>query len=38
MQGACHGYSLVDVSSRHLIVFNNSSVHWRKGKEDKRQS
>lgn len=28
--GACHGFFLVDVSSRHLIIFSNTSVHWRK--------
>ena len=35
---ACHGFFLVDVSSRHLVIFNNSSVHWRKWEEDERHS
>ena len=29
-ESPCRGYILVDTSTRHLIIFNNSLVHWRK--------
>lgn len=37
VESSCHVYILVDTSSRHLIIFNNSFINWRKREEEEGQ-